>query len=278
MAPVTSHGIESHVAGDTAQLVATVLTSAIAVAAVLATIALCRRRNITWPLLVLVSGGATFLLEPMFDHYYGLWFFTENQWTAVTTYGIHVPVWLPIVYVPYYGTWTVWLVRRFSRGATQAEVMKLFVGSVALAALAETLYIQVFNLYEYQDHQPFTIAGYPVFVAFVNGVPPFLAAIVLTRLLPVLRGSERLAIVGVVPVCFATGSFGPAWLYLAARHSGTDPSMVLIQVLALVTVAGVFALVLLAARLAGIDRSDPSADGAREVDPAAASMREAVPA
>jgi len=159
MAPVTSHGVETHVAGDTAQLVATLLTSAICVAAVLAVLALCRRERITWPVLVLVSGGATFLLEPMFDHYYGLWFFTENQWTAITTYGISVPVWLPIIYVPYYGAWTVWLVRRFSRGATTAQVIKLFLASVALAALAETFYIQVFTLYEYQDHQPFTEIG-----------------------------------------------------------------------------------------------------------------------
>ena len=254
MAPVSSHGIDSHVVGDTAQLLATVMTSVIAVAAVIAVLALCRRQRISWPLLVLVSGGATFLLEPMFDHLYGLWFFSENQWTVITTYGIHVPIWLPIIYVPYYGAWTVWLVRRFSRGAALGDVAKLFLASVALAALAETLYIQVFTLYVYQDHQPFSVADYPIFVAFVNGVPPFLAAIVYVRLLPLLHGWARLAIVGVVPICFAADSFGSGWLYLAARHSGGNPSMALLYVLASITVAGVFAMVLLAARLAGLDR------------------------
>lgn len=254
LAPVTSHGLDSQVAGDTAQLLATLLTSVVAVVAVLAVIALCRRRRIGWPLLVLVSGGATFLLEPLFDHLYGLWFYTENQWTVITTYGISIPVWLPIVYVPYYGAWTVWLVRRFARGAGMGDILKLFLASVALAALAETFYIQIFNLYAYQDDQPFSVADYPVFVAFVNGVPPFLAAIVYHRLLPVLRGWANLALVGVVPVCFAADSFGSGWLYLAARHSGEHPSKVLLWILAAITVAGVFGLITVAAKLAGLDR------------------------
>lgn len=254
MAPVNSQGIDSAVVGDTAQLLATLLTSGITVAAVVATIVVCRRQRIVWPLLVLVSGGATFLLEPLFDHLYGLWFFTENQWTAIETYGIHIPIWLPIVYVTYYGAWTVWLVRRFDRGATMRGIATLFLGSVAMAAAFEQLYIQVFDLYVYQDSQPFHVADYPVWVAFVNGVPPFLAAIVYVRLLPLLRGWYSLALVGVVPVCFAADSFGSGWLYLAARHSGEDPPMVLLSILALVTVASCFGLVLAAAKLAGLDR------------------------
>jgi hypothetical protein len=226
----------------------------VAVAAVLAVLVLCRRERITWPILVLISGGATFLLEPLFDHLYGLWFFADGQWTAIETYGIHVPIWLPIVYVPYYGAWTVWLVRRWNRGATMGDVAKLFVASVTLAALAETFYIQVFDLYVYQDSQPFHVADYPVWVAFVNGVPPFLASIVYVRLVPLLRGWASLALVAVVPVCFAADSFGSGWLYLAARHSSEDPSMPLLSILALVTVGLCFGLVLAAAKLAGLDR------------------------
>jgi len=253
MAPVHSQGADAHVAGDTAQLIATLLTSAITVTAVIAVIVFCRRQRLTWPLFVLVSGGATFLLEPLFDHLYGLWFWTENQWTAIETYAIHIPIWLPIVYVTYYGAWTTWLVQRFSRGATMREIAGLFAASAALAAAFETLYIQVFELYVYQDSQPLHLADYPVWVAFVNGVPPFLAAIVYVRLVPLLRGWAQLALIGVVPVCFAADSFGSGWLYLAARHASGDPPMALLTSLALFTVASCFGMVLVAARLAGLD-------------------------
>jgi hypothetical protein len=244
---------------DTSQLLATILTSAITLAAVVAVVAFCRRQRVTWPLLVLVSGGATFLLEPLFDHLYGLWFWTENQWTVITTYGISIPVWLPIVYVTYYGAWTVWLRQRFERGATMREVATLFLASVAIATAFEQLYIQVFELYVYRTNQPIHVADYPEWVAFVNGVPPFLAALVYVRLVPALRGWAQLALLGVVPVCFAADSFGSGWLYLAARHSGEHPSMAILTVLALLTVVLCFGLVMTAARLALSGRT-PSAD------------------
>ena len=275
MAPVNSQGIDRAV-DETAQLLATMLTSVVAIAAVIAVVVLCRRERITWPLLVLVSGLATFPLEPLFDHLYGLWFFAEGQWTILETYGIHVPVWLPIIYVAYYGAWTVWLVRRFTRGATMGEVAKLFVASAALAGLAETFYIQVFELYVYQDSQPFHLADYPVWVAFVNGVPPFLAAIVCVRLVPLLSGWANLALIAVVPVCFAADSFGSGWLYLAARHSSEDPSMLALSVLALFTVACCFGLVLAAAKLAGLDR--PGGGSADDPPPERAEKRVAVTA
>jgi hypothetical protein len=261
MAPVQSPGID-HAVGGTEQLLATVLTSAITVAAVLAVIAFCRRERVTWPLLVLISGGATFLLEPLFDHLYGLWFFEQGQWTVVETYGIHVPVWLPIVYFTYYGAWTIWLVLRFRRGTNLREVALLFVTSGIIAGLFETLYIQVFDLYVYQDDQPLSVSGYPVWVALVNGVPPFLAAIVYVRLVPLLRGWENLALLFVVPTCFAA-EFGEGWLYLAARHASEDPSMVLLTFLALLTTALCFGLILVAAKLAGLDRPTTAAPPAR---------------
>lgn len=109
-------------------------------------------------------------------------------------FGISVPVWLPIIYVPYYGCWTVYLINRWSRGATARDVTKLYLVSVALAATAEMFYINVVGLYNYQDDQPFLISGYPPWVAFINGVPPFLASLVYLRLIPKLRGFEHLSI------------------------------------------------------------------------------------
>jgi hypothetical protein len=253
MAPVTSNAIDQSV-GHTDQLLATVITSVIVAAGVLWTLAYCRRERVTWPLFVLVSGCATFLCEPLFDHLYGLWFFSDGQWQAVETYGIHVPIWLPIVYIFYYGVWTVWLVLRFRRGASLTQVAVLFLASGVLAGLFETLYIQVFSLYEYQDHQPLAIGNYPVWVAFVNGIPPFLAAIIYVRLIPMLRGWENLALLFVVPVAFAA-EFGDGWLYLAVRHGSQDPSMLLLSILGPLTAVLCLGLVLLAARLAGIDRT-----------------------
>jgi len=235
----------------------------ITVAALIPTLAFCARRRTWWPLLVVVSGTVTFLLEPLYDHLYGLWFFVEGQWNAVVTYGIHVPVWLPIVYVAYYGCLTIFYWYRLERGATMRDLGLYFTISVILAAAFELFYINGVHLYAYQDRQPFMVFNYPLFVAVVNGVPPMLSAIVLFRLVPVLEGWSKLALLGVVPVSFAANSFGSGFLYLAARHSSNDPSMLLLSVTALLAAAGSIGVIWAAGKLAGVgNTSTARASGA----------------
>lgn len=253
MAPVDSVGVDAPV-DQTAQLVGTMITATIAVVAVLATIALCRRERIAWPLLVLISGTATCLLEPLYDHLYGLWFFVEGQWNAFVTYGIHIPIWLPMIYVAYYGACTMFFWYRLHRGATMRDVAVHFTISVILAGLAEQFYINGVALYNYQDDQPLYVFNYPVFVAVINGVPPMLAGIIYYRLEPMLAGWSRLLLLGVVPFCFAANSFGSGFLYLAYRHSGENPSMIGLTILALTAVAGSIGVIFTAARLAGVGR------------------------
>jgi hypothetical protein len=162
MVPVHSFGVDSGILSNSAQLLAVLITSVLTLATVVATLIYARKRRIVWPVILLVTGGITCVLEPLFDHLYGLWFVTKGQWTAFETYGISVPVWLPIVYVAYYGAWTVWLTNRWQKGATPAQVTKLYLASVAIAFSAEQFYIQVLGLYNYQDSQPLYVAGYPV--------------------------------------------------------------------------------------------------------------------
>jgi hypothetical protein len=254
MAPVQIHGINQTVT-HTHQLLATLITAVVAIASVIAVLRWCVQNRQTWPILVLVSGFGTFLCEPMFDHYYGLWFYTDHQWNAIVTYGIHVPIWLPIVYIPYYGAWTVYLQRRFTRGMTMKQLTVALIASAFLATLAEQIYIQVFSLYDYQTHQPLAVAHYPVLVAIINGLPPFLAAIIYVRLVPLLKGWWSLAHLVVVPIAFCAGSFGAAWLYLADRQSDTQhPSMLLLDITMVSAVVFGVGMVLVAAKLAGVDR------------------------
>lgn len=238
---------------DLAQVFAVVITSIVTVAAVAATVRYAWNRRIVWPLAVLVSGGIASVMEPMFDHLYGLWFFVENQWTAFTTYGITVPIWLPIVWIAYYGAWTVWLINRWQRGATPAQVTTLYLASVAIAFGAEQFYIQALDLYEYQVHQPLGVAGYPIWVTFVNGVPPFLASIIYVRLIPLLKTRwESLALLAVVPFAMGAASFGSGFLYLAYRHGSGEPNDVILAVLGVLTAFISYFTVVLAGRLAGL--------------------------
>jgi len=252
MAPVTSEAIDQ-VVPQMGQMIGLGITIAVTTAALIAAFLFCWRNKLWWPLLVIISGGMTFLLEPMYDHFYGLWFFEQGQWTAVTTFGIHVPIWLPIIYVAYYGCGTLWYWSRLNRGANMRVLMTYFAAEVVLAGLAEQFYINVVGLYNYQDMQPFTVLNYPIFVAIINGVPPTLAGIMLFKLEPVLKGWEKLALLFLVPVAFAANTFGGGWLYLAARHA-ENPSPVLIHITAIIATCCSIGVIWAAGRMAGIGR------------------------
>ncbi|GAA2436966.1 hypothetical protein GCM10009856_55030 [Mycolicibacterium llatzerense] len=102
MAPVVTNGLDTAVS-PTGQWIATLLTFGLAVSVLAWTIVVCRRDRQWWPMFVLASGTATCLMEPLFDHLYGLWFREQGQWNLYTTFGSHQPVWVPAAYLSFYG-------------------------------------------------------------------------------------------------------------------------------------------------------------------------------
>jgi hypothetical protein len=87
-------------------------------------------------------------------------------------------------------------------------------------------------------------------------VPPFLASLIYVRLIPLLKRKwEYLSLLVIVPICFAADSFGGGFLYLAYRHSSGTPNMAVLTVLAVLTAFTSYAMVMLAGRLIGLDKS-----------------------
>lgn len=242
MAPVVSDAVDAPV-DPTGQWIATVLTYALAVAAVAWLAMLCRRERIGWPLLVALGGGLTCLLEPLFDHLYGLWFYEQGQWNLYTTFGSAQPVWVPAAYLSLYGAGAVIVARILARRPTMRTVAELYLATAAMALVAEIIYVSVLGVYSYQDSQPFVVLGYPVFLCFVNAMAVLIGGIVVYRLVPLLAGAARASLVMVVPLAFAMDQFGGGIVYLSVRHSVDDPPMWLVHVAALTVVAGTAAIV-----------------------------------
>lgn len=236
MAPVTSTGID-YAVDPTMQWIATIATFIAAVVTLVIVGRMCVRDRIVWPLYVLVGGTATCLLEPLFDHLYGLWFPTIGQWTLFVTYGVHEPVWLPAAYLTVYGGFAIWCARALERAPTLRTVWRCYWALVAIALVAEIGYVHVLGVYSYQDSQPFMVLGYPLFLGFVNSMSALIAGIVIYTLVPRLRGWSAASLMTIPPMAFGVDAVGSGFLYLALRHS-EDPSPVLLHLGALTVVAG----------------------------------------
>jgi hypothetical protein len=233
MAPVETHGIDQPVS-ELGQIVGTFLTFGLALIAVTYVVALWRRERITWPFFLLVSGGLTCLMEPLYDHLYGLWFYEQDQWNLYTTHGSAQPVWVPAAYVAFYGGASVFVARTLARRPDMRTVWSMYGAIAVMALLAEITYVSVLDLYSYQDDQPFEVLGYPLFLAFTNAMSAVVSGILAFRLAPMLpRARDQVAMLGLVPGAFAFGLFGTGILYLSVRHGSQDPSMVLVYLAAL---------------------------------------------
>ena len=252
MAPVNSAGIDGPVS-ETGQLIATIATFALALVALLYVVSVCRRDRVVWPLIITVAGTLTCLLEPLFDHLYGLWFPTEGQWTLFTTYGMHEPVWLPGAYLIIYGAMAVGVVKQLDAAPTMRTVWKLYAALAAVAFVGEISYIKVFEVYNYQDQQPFKVLGYPAFMGFVNSMSALIGGIAVWRLVPLLRGRQQALLFMIPPLAFALDAIGSGFLYLALRHSSENPSDLLLHLGAITVVIGGAATVRLMAMLLPAD-------------------------
>lgn len=237
MAPVGSAGADGPV-DPTGQWIATLVTFAAAAVAIVLVARLCLRERIAWPLAVLVGGTVTCLLEPLFDHLYGLWFPTIGQWTLFVTYGLHEPIWLPAAYLVVYGALAIWCARRLDKAPTMRTVWTLYGVLVVVAMVAEIGYISVLGVYDYQDHQPFVVLGYPLFLGFVNSMSALIGGLALHAVVPHLHGWSRLAAASIPPLAFGADAVGSGVIYLALRHAEVTPSPVMLHLGALTVVAG----------------------------------------
>lgn len=237
MAPVTSPAIDSAV-NETGQWVSVIATFALAVVALVYVIRVCRREQAVWPLILLAAGTLTCLLEPMFDHLYGLWFPTQGQWTLFTAYGVSEPIWLVPAYFAIYGGGAVAIAQSLKRTPTRRNIWKLYGVMVGVAMVAEITYVQLMGVYEYQDSQPWVVLGYPLFLGFVNSMSALIGGILAWRLVPLLKGGWQLSLLALTPIAFAAEAFGSGVIYLALRHGSADPSSLLLHVAALTVPLG----------------------------------------
>ncbi|MFL0293016.1 hypothetical protein ACJH6J_18460 [Mycobacterium sp. SMC-18] len=247
MAPVVTKGLDTPVS-PTGQWIATLLTFGLAVSVLAWTIVVCRRNRQWWPMFVLASGTATCLMEPLFDHLYGLWFREQGQWNLYTTFGSHQPVWVPAAYLSFYGGATVFIARTIAKTPTKRTVWKMYAAIVVMAIVAELTYISVLGVYDYQDRQPFVVFGYPIFLAFTNAMSALVGGILVYRMVPALGGWRNLYLIPVVPMAFASGLFGSGILYLSVRHSIDSQPMLVVHLAALTVVGAIASTVSLLAR------------------------------
>lgn len=191
----------------TGQLIMAVGTTLVMVLAVAWTLRLAARERTVWPVVILVSAGFCSLFEAIYDNAFNLWFYTGPEvYAGYDGFGIHVPWWVPVTYVWVYGAQAVWLATRIDAGATRRDIGRY---SALLWCVFTGFEMVGTNLgtYGYFGEHPYRLAGFPIWVSVANTAIVVVAAVLITRLRPLLPGPRAWAMIVLVPAAFALGTF-----------------------------------------------------------------------
>lgn len=130
-------------------------------------------------LMLLAAGACSFLLEALADAMLLIWHPVIGQWTLFSAFGHHVPVWVSGVFWWAFGGQAVWMLMLLRRGASRAELWKLY----AFFAFTDLLFEMPplwFDVYRYYGEQPLVWLPWiplPMYLPFGNALVPVFAAL-----------------------------------------------------------------------------------------------------
>lgn len=203
---------------ETMQTVMTVAVGSVLAVMLIGLSVVCIRRRTPLYLLIMVGGAICMFNETALDVLGHCYFPETGDWQAYSTLGRAVPVWVALAYVAYFGGLTAIEVLCLRRGVSRKQILIGLLTIESLNCLLELPPLKK-DLYTYYGEQPLRIAGeFPAVWLVFNCVGSFLAACIIFKALPYLRGPRMLLVVLIPPVC----QHAAFWLgvpYVAAINS-----------------------------------------------------------
>jgi hypothetical protein len=181
--------------------------------------ALVRDRSAA-PLLFMLGGMCSIVMEPVVD-VMGMCFFPiHGQWVGLETFaGRPVPIFMWPVYSWFVGGQAFLLWRTLQRGTlTGPRLWRHWLTAWGVNIVLETPGV-LMGVYTYYGAQPFNLWGLPLWWPAVNATMPVVAAFGVHKSWPHLRGWRLLAIVPLVPMADGLVNGGLAWPTWSALHS-----------------------------------------------------------
>lgn len=260
------------VAPDTIQTVMTVATGSAMVLLLGIATYFCVRGRTPLYLLIMAGGAICMFNETALDVLGHCYFPEIGDWQVYETLDRAIPAWVAFAYVAYFGGLTAVEVFCLRRGVSKKQILIGLISIESLNCLLELPPLKK-DLYTYYGEQPLRIAGeFPAVWLVFNCVGSFLAACIIFKALPYLKGPRMLLVVLIPPVC----QHAAFWLgvpYIAAINS--DVSSGVRTLAALVTIALGIGVVYLLVDFVALDRRAPS--GPSGLNPAPEPAPQAAP-
>ena len=167
------------------------------------------------------------LYEPLGDSLLGAYYPEAGQVTALHAFGRDVPLFVLLLYPPYFVPFVVAFLAYARRGFTLRQWWTLWGLTFAGSAAMEMVVMQFGHPWLYYGQQTWVAFGFPLWVTVTNVTFLFLTAAVAYLIATRLPARRQWMLVLAVPVATAAGHLVVALPGAAARESDNDVVMLI---------------------------------------------------
>jgi hypothetical protein len=179
------------------------------------------------PWMFLVGGLLMCMIEPLVDHNGRVWFPTDGQWNAFVDYGVHLPIWLVMAYVWFFGgrAMLIWHLMEQGRAQDPRWLYKHWGLVFVIDAVLENigLYLGVFLYY---GEQPLKFGKFPLWWGAINSTTPIVLAALVLVLRPHLTGRKIAWVIPLSPAVAAAVNSSLGWITWNAINNTALPAAV----------------------------------------------------
>lgn len=200
------------------------------------------------PVFIYLGGGLAYLAEPLVNVLGLVWFPQEGLQAVWGTLGRKVPLFGFLAYLWFLGGMTVILYDRLRSGLTGRGIWIAYGIFVLAECILEIPGLQI-GAFTYYGNQPFVVAKFPLWWAFVNAAAPIVAGVLCYRMLPLI--APPLRFVALYAVCFSNALVmgGSAFPLFFALNAPAGPLVT--HLVGVLTIATACFFVYMAALCAG---------------------------
>jgi len=181
-----------------------------------------RRKHDVVPLLIAVGSLLVIFYEPLGDSLLGAYYPEQGQITAVHAFGRDMPLFVLLLYPPYFVPFAAAFLALVRKGFTARSWWTLWLVTLVSGAAMEAVLMHFGHPWLYYGQQTLELAGFPCWVAFTNVTFLFATGAVAHLINTRLSARHRWLIAPAVPLMTIAGHAAVALPGAATREYDSD--------------------------------------------------------
>lgn len=187
---------------------------------------LIRREGDHRLLVMLGCGAAASLLEGFACHLIRCWHAPLGMIEVYESFQIHVPLWLALLYVLFFGAMPYYFLKNFARRPTPGFFWRSFALIGVSEGIGEMVTIHL-GTHVYHGLQPLPVFGFPLYLGFLNPACAMLTALLAAHWFASVQGACRYALIVLTPPLTAASYAGLTFPTIGFIHAAAPTAMLI---------------------------------------------------